>query len=571
MKLSDNAEEVATKRYFEKGENWEGLSNRVGTAISLNERHREYWQKAFSEMIYNMEFIPGGRILRNSGKSKQSLLNCGCLPIADNIEEIGETVKNCLILWKYGAGIGIDFTPLREKDRSLVSSGGQASGMLSFLQAIDHIAEVIETGGQRRSGCLGMLRVNHPMIYEFIDAKAVDKTLKYFNLSVAVDKAFLTAVEENANWDLIFAGQKTKTVTARHLWNHILDCTIATGDPGLINYDNLMKNNSYYFQNISCTNLCGEIPLPAYAMCDLGSIVLPAFLSNQSTNWKKLDRVIEAAVRFLDDVLDVNLFPIKQTEIVTKDARRLGLGVMGLHDFLLVKGIKYGSERSLGEVERLFKFIRDSAYKASIKLASEKGGFPKFSRAEFSNASFIKKLPAQIRMDIKEFGIRNCTLISAQPTGTSSLVADVSSGIEPIFSFAYERKDRVSNRMYIHPRLKEFIESKERVRPDWLVDAQSLNPQDHLEVQSVVQKYMDNATSKTINCPKGMTRNKLSKLLLEYIHDLKGVTVYVDGSKGEQPLNVISIKDAARYLKEGKTESNLTIDDVDCARGGCEI
>jgi ribonucleoside-diphosphate reductase alpha chain len=564
--MNKNALEVAKKRYLNEGETWEEACIRVGDAVAINEVDKQ-WKDVFAEMIHEMAFIPGGRILRNAGKLRQSVLNCAVLPIGDSIEEIGETIRNALVLWSYGAGIGIDFSPLREEGRPLRSKGGHSSGMVSFLEAINAVAKTIETGGQRRSGCLGMCRVGHPEIEKFIDSKMEDGKLSYFNLSTAINEDFLLAVEENRDWELMFAGQVVKTVKAKKLWHKILDSMIQSGEPGLINYDNLIKNNSYYFQGISTTNLCGELPLPAYGMCCLGSIVLPNMLSGRLTNWKKLEVSIKHAVRFLDNVLDINFYPIPETERVTKESRRIGLGVMGLHDYLMTKEIRYGSPKSINEIEKLFKFIRDTAYMASIELATEKGAFPKYARSAYNKASFIRKLPAKLRMRLKENAIRNCTILSAPPTGTTSLLPEVSSGIEPVFSLAYNRTDRVSDRVYIHPKMRKWLESGEKKRPEWLVDVADLVPEDHLDVQIAVQKYIDSAASKTINCPKGTTPTKLSKLLLEYIHDLKGVTVYVDGTKEGQVLNPMSVSEARKHLD---AESMPDTEGVQCARGQCE-
>lgn len=564
--LSENAVEVATKRYLQEGETWEQACIRVGDAVAISEADR-HWKDVFAEMVHEMSFIPGGRILRNAGKLRQSVLNCAVLPIGDSIEEIGDTIRNALVLWSYGAGIGIDFSPLREEGRPLRSKGGVSSGMVSFLEAIDGVAHTIETGGQRRSGCLGMCRVGHPEIEKFIEAKLEDGKLSYFNMSVAINEAFLNAVEADEPWDLVFAGQVNRTINAKKLWHKILDSMIKSGEPGLINYDNLTKNNSHYFQNISTTNLCGELPLPAYGMCCLGSLVLPNMLSGRRTNWQKLEHSIRNAVRFLDNILDINFYPISQTERVTKESRRIGLGVMGLHDYLMAKEVRYGSEKSVYEIDRLFKFIRDTAYIASIDLAKEKGAFPQYSRTQFNKASFVRKLPAKIRMYLKENAIRNCTILSAPPTGTTSLLPEVSSGIEPVFSLAYQRNDRVSERVYIHPKMREWLATNEKGRPEWLVDVADLVPEDHLDVQIAVQKYIDSAASKTINCPKGTNVKKLSALLLEYIHDLKGVTVYVDGSKEGQVLNPMTVAQARKHLD---AEQMANEEGVQCARGQCE-
>lgn len=568
--LSKSAKTIVESRYFDpRDQNWNGLADRVAEAVSMFEKDRIHWIDEFASVISDLLFIPGGRTLRNAGRMKAGLLNCAVLPIGDSIEEIGETIKNALILWSYGAGIGIDFSSLREKGLPLLSKGGEASGMTSFITGINAVAELIETGGQRRSGCLAMCRISHPETTKFMDAKLRDGVLPYFNISVAVTKAFLRAVEKDNGWDLTSAGQKSATVSARGLWERVLQNMIASAEPGLINYDKLVCNNSYYFQPISCTNLCGELPLPPYGMCCLGSLVLPKFIKGKSTDWQNLKRVIRIAVRFLDNVLDVNHYPLKQTEIVTKQSRRIGLGVMGLHDYLMLKGARYGSSDGLAEVEKLFRFLRNETYAASIELAREKGSFPAFQKVDYCNAKFIRKLPAGLRRRIREHGVRNCTTLSCQPTGTTSLIPECSSGIEPVFSLAYERKDRVGARTYIHPKYKEWLESGVKKKPDWMVDSRDLKPEHHLEVQLEVQKYIDNAASKTVNCPKGTTVDDLSDLLLDFLPDLVGVTVYVDGTKGAQPLNHLSEAKARAAIKKKTKVADPELSN--CNGGTCDL
>lgn len=564
MQLSDNAYEVLTARYFQPNEDWQGLSDRVGYFLGDTE-----WGETFSELIYNGHFIPAGRILRNSGVLNQGLLNCACLPVADNIESIGELHKDALTLWAYGAGIGVQYSTLRPMDAPIVTRGGKSSGMLSFIDTLDYASRVIDTGGQRRSGLMPIVRVDHPDIFGFVYSKEGDAgKLKYCNLSVGITEEFIRAVEDEATWELKFAGKVYNKVDARNLWEAILDSQIKNGEPGLINFTNLLKNNSYYFQPITGTNLCGELPLSNYGMCCLGSLVLPMYLSpSGQTNWKMLESDMHIAVRLLDIVLDKNVYPIPQTRQVTLDSRRIGLGTMGLAEYLMAKKVKYGSEESINEVEKLFKFLRNTAYEASIKLAEEKGAFPMFN-SEYGRASFIRKLPRALRQSIKEKGIRNCTLLSSPPTGTTSLIPEVTPSIEPIYSLAYLRQDRVSDRYYLHPSLVKHFESGEPM-PEWLVDVSMLKPSDHLEVQASVQKFTDNAVSKTINFPKGTKSSELSEYLLEYMRDLKGVTVYVDGSRGEQPLVPLSLKDAKKLWKEGKVDSNQ--DEMECHIGGCEI
>ena len=565
--LSPLAEEVARSRYYcSEKETWEELAIRNGIAMAVHEENSKYWTDEFSRIISDMLFIPGGRTLRNSGRMKQGLLNCAVLPIGDSIEEIGETLKNALILWSYGAGIGIDFTPLRHEGASLKTKGGFSSGMCSFLHMFDTVAKPIETGGQRRSGCLGMCSVSHPEIEQFIQAKYKDKELSFFNLSVSINNSFLDAVEDDSSWDLMSAGHIANTVSARGLWETIIKSMVDNAEPGLINYDRLRTNNSHYFQIPIATNLCGEIPLSAYSMCCLGSLVLPSFISGRSTDWKKLEATIPIAVRFLDNVLDVNNYALRESEIATKNSRKIGMGVMGLHDYLILKKVRYGSDKGMEEVEKLFRFIRDNAYKASVELAKEKGAFPKYERRAYCESSYIKKLPPRLRKYIKQFGVRNNTLLAAPPTGTTSLIPECSSGIEPVFSLGCLRSDRISDRVYIHPEMKKILESGEK-SPNWLIDSRDLTPADHLDMQLTVQKYIDNSCSKTINCPKGTKVEDVSELLLEYIRDLTGVTIYVDGSKGEQPLTHLNEKEMRKYLKEATT----TPQEEKCRGGSCDL
>ena len=311
-----------------------------------------------------------------------------------------------------------------------------------------------------------------------------------------------------------------------------------------------------------------EQPLPAYGSCCLGSINLKNFTIGRSTCWKKLRQVIKTSVRFLDNVIDRNFYPLNQLEITSKNSRRIGLGVMGLADYLLQKKLRYGDEKACREIERLFKFIRDESYIASIELAKLKSPFAMYDKCLFNKAAFIKKLPVKIRMMIKKYGIRNSNILTSAPTGTTSLIPNVSSGIEPIFAKAYKRSDRINERIYIHEEYKKILDSDE----DYFVDSFDLKPENHLEIQRIVGQYLDSSISKTINLPKETTESDLSELLLEYIFDLKGCTVYRDGSREGAPLNRLSKEEVLSYLEnEEKIESNLDESDVKCISGKCDI
>jgi ribonucleoside-diphosphate reductase alpha chain len=571
--LSDNALKVAKSRYFMEGEDWEACCKRVASVIASPEiNNKQLKEDQFIEMIYNMDFIPGGRILRNSGRPRGSLFNCYHLPIGDSIEEIGQFMKDSLILWSEGGGVGCNFSPLRPAGDAILGKGGQSSGLVSFMEASDAVAKTIESGGGRRAATIGHVDISHPEIVNFIDAKLLHGRLPRFNISVAVNHDFLECVEADRDWQFKFKQKNYGSVKARDLWSKIVSNMVRCAEPGLINWSNFAKNNSYYFSPVLGTNPCGETTLSAYEACDLGSIVLPNFITgNVNTNWKKLETVIKTAVRFLDNIIDVNKYALKEIDINVHKSRRIGLGVIGLAEYLFAKKIRYGSAKAVAEVETLMKKIRDACYVASMELAVEKGAFPQFEPVQYGKASFIRKLPAEIRMDIKKYGVRNCTLMALAPTGTISLLADYSSAIEPLFAKALLRKDRVSERMYIHPKYKEILASGEET-PDWFVDSFDLESKDHFEMQVACQKYCDASVSKTINLPAETTEQDLSSLLLEYIYDLKGVTVYRDGCREGQILNKVSEEDVKEYLKTQKVaEQSLREGDMNCSSGSCEL
>jgi ribonucleoside-diphosphate reductase alpha chain len=979
--LSDNALQVAKNRYFFDNEDWEGCAERVASVISMPETsNSNKYREEFGNMIYNMDFLPGGRILRNCGRPRGSLFNCYHLPIGDSIEEIGQCIKDSLILWSEGGGVGINFSPLRPIGSKILGKGGESSGLVSFLESFDRVADTIESGGSRRAAAIAQVDISHPEIIDFIDAKLTHGKLSHFNISVNVNEDFLMAVESDDYWTFRFKQQEYGKVKAIDIWNKVVTNMVNCAEPGLVNWNNFSKNNSYYFEpvigtnpchtgdtlisvadgrklvsfkqladegkdvpvfskndetglvevkmmrrprktgnqlkiykvnldngmsfrcnethkvtmfdgsikrvidlkendrlhhmvkyissmkpmdmnttssgdyvwvntgfgknyaehrivaehligrpleknevvhhinyihddnspnnlevmkkkehdkfhsldmmgennpmnrfpeknhfahnkyvgikngnskgytlheieiaailfskqinrkptidewktycennglpfwsaevlktfktvgkflehvcnkanvsmykgsmlrsykkyleiknetdlyvffdngikvrkiceNKNCNNEivvpwdlrercfcsrkcfnssddkrnslignkhaagqnfrvvsiiedgvedvyngtvddnhnyyvyvgedttkngkpkshfinsrnCGETTLGPYGVCDLGSLVLPNFITgNINTNWKKLEATIKTAVRFLDNVIETNKYVLKEIDINAHKSRRIGIGVIGLAEYLFAKKVRYGSERAVVETERLMQFIRNSCYQASIEVAVEKGSFPKFEPIAYGKASFVRKLPASLRMDIKKYGIRNCTTMAFAPTGTISLIADYTSAIEPLFSKAMKRHDRVSDRVYIHPKYQEFVLNNEET-PDWFVDSYDLKPKDHFDMQVACQKYCDGAVSKTINLPIETTDEDLSNLLLEYIYDLKGVTVYRDGSREGQILNRMTDEEVRKHLMTNvdvTLDSNLDTEQVVCATGSCEI
>lgn len=571
--MDANTMEVLRSRYFMTHElEWNDVVNRICNEMKKVEKEdNDFINNKVKSSLLNMDFIPGGRILRNIGKLKGSMMNCNVLPIGDSIETIGECVKNCLIIWSYGGGVGINFSSIRPEGTPLSTKGGVASGMISYLKAIDALASTIESGGQRRAAGIAILNVSHPEIFKFINVKKERGIISHFNLSVGVNSKFLEQVEREGSWDLKFGSKIYATVDARELWNQILEGMLDNGEPGLLNWDNLTKNNSYYFSPIISTNPCGEQPLPAYGSCDLGAINLVNFVTQGgSTQWGKLEETIKTGVRFLDNVIDLNYYPTPSLEIEATTSRRIGLGVMGLADYLIIKKLRYGSVKCMAEVEKLFKFIRDKAYLASIELAQKKSVFPAYDRIAYLKASFIRKLPPAIRILIKEKGIRNCNVLTCAPTGTTSLIPNVSSGIEPIIYKAYKRHDKISDRIYIHPLYKKhLLENENKKNIEHFVDITELTPEDHLNMQATIQQYIDSGISKTINLPNETTKEQLSNLLLEYIYDLKGVTVYRNGSREGQPLNRLTDKETIMYINE--STNNLEENDVKCSSGACDL
>jgi ribonucleoside-diphosphate reductase alpha chain len=571
--LSESGITIVKNRYsFDENEDWQGLSTRIGREAARAENgNQTFYENEFGGMIYDMDFLAGGRILRNMGRPRGSLFNCYVVPVGDSREEIGQWLKDSLILWGEGGGVGCNLSYLRPRGAVIKGVGGNSSGPVSFLEASDGVANTIESGGSRRAAALACMSVTHPDIMEFIDAKMIHGKLSHYNISVAVTDDFLTAVEADSIWEFKFAQQAYGTIRAREIWDKIVENMVNHAEPGLIHWENLTSNNSYYFDPIVATNPCGEVALGSYGVCCLGSLVLPHFITgNINTNWKKLEATIKLAVRFLDNVIDINKYVLREVDINAHNGRRIGMGVMGLAEYLFAKKVKYGSQKAIEETERLMRFIRDAIYETSIELAVEKGAFPKFDAVAYSKAHFVRSLPAKLRMAIKDKGIRNITCMAMAPTGTISLLPEVSSGIEPLFRKAYMRSDRVSDRMYVHPIYKDILDRGEEI-PEWFVDTDDLKPEDHFETQAVVQKYTDGAVSKTINMPEGTTKEELSRLTLEYVHDLKGVTVYVDQSREGQILNKITKKEIKDYLETGNIKTAADEDTTNCASGVCEL
>lgn len=501
------------------------------------------WENQFRETLDDFKFLPAGRIIAGAGTGRDvTLFNCFVMgTIPDSLEGIFESLKEAALTMQQGGGIGYDFSTIRPKGALVEGVGADASGPLSFMDVWDSMCRTIMSAGYRRGAMMATLRCDHPDIEDFIEAKQDPGRLRMFNLSVLVSDAFMEAVRSGETWDLCFNDKVYKTVSAQDLWDKIMQSTYAFAEPGVIFIDRINeRNNLAYCETISATNPCGEQPLPPYGACLLGSVNLARFIENPFSedaflNEEALTQTVRTAVRMMDNVVDVSRFPIPAQRAEAHAKRRIGLGITGLADALILCGVRYGGERSLALVRRWLGRLRREAYLASVELAKEKGAFPLFERDAYLASPSVQALDEDVRALIEKHGIRNALLTSIAPTGTISLFADnISSGLEPVFSFTYTRKvlmpdgtrkeETVSDYAY---RLYREKYGEDISLPDYFVTALTLSPADHLRVQAAVQEFIDSSISKTINCPEDMSFEAFKDVYqLAYDWGCKGCTTY---------------------------------------------
>src|SRR5579859_88677 len=516
---------------------------RVANALAAPEQDPALWSERFYEALKDFKFLPAGRVIAGAGSTREvTLFNCfvmGAIP--DDMGGIFAHLREAALTMQQGGGIGYDFSSLRPRGFRVKKIGADASGPLSFMDVWDAMCRTIMSAGYRRGAMMATLRCDHPDIEAFIDAKREPGRLRMFNLSVLVTDAFMTAVKAGATWPLVFGGTIYKTVQARELWDRIMQATYDYAEPGVIFIDRInRRNNLSYCETISATNPCGEQPLPPYGACLLGSINLAALVTrpfepDATLDLDRLARLVPLAVRMMDNVVDVSRFPLPQQAAEAQAKRRIGLGVTGLADALIMCGTRYGSPAAVALTERWMAAIRRAAYGASVELAQEKGAFPLFDRNAYLAGESIGELDADIRDGIAKHGIRNALLTSIAPTGTISIMADnVSSGLEPVFSFSYtrtvlmrdgtRRDEEVSDHAY---RLFRSLKGADAPLPDYFVDTQGLTPDDHVVMQAAVQKYIDSSISKTINVPADIPFARFKDVYLKaYELGCKGCTTY---------------------------------------------
>ncbi|MGB0629314.1 MAG: adenosylcobalamin-dependent ribonucleoside-diphosphate reductase [Alphaproteobacteria bacterium] len=493
---------------------WARIANAL--ADPENPAVRDDWAEKFEAAMSDFRFLPAGRIVAGAGTDRDvTLFNCFVMgTIPDDMSGIFEHLREAALTMQQGGGIGYDFSTLRPKGARVRGVGADASGPLSFMDVWDSMCRTIMSAGYRRGAMMATLRCDHPDIEAFIAAKQEAGRLRMFNLSVLITDAFMDAVREDRDWDLTFDGMTYKTVSARALWDRIMEATYEYAEPGVIFIDRINRaNNLGYCETIAATNPCGEQPLPPYGACLLGSINLARLVLDPFELTARLDEdaladLVPVAVRMMDNVTETSRFPLDAQAAEAKAKRRIGLGVTGLADALILCGARYGSARAVELTESWMMAIRDHAYRASIDLAAEKGAFPLFDAEKYLAGKTVAGLPRDIRDGIRKHGIRNALLTSIAPTGTISLFADnVSSGIEPVFSYTYtrtvlmpdgtQREEEVSDYAYrLWRRLKG-----DAPLPDSFVSAQNIAPGDHVVMQSAAQKYIDSSISKTINVP----------------------------------------------------------------------
>lgn len=541
--LTKVAWEVLKSRYFLKNEegeiieDFDKLAFRVAKAIS--EADKVFEPKAqitrtidkFYDLIFNLKFLPNTPTLMNAGTKNGQLAACFVLPIEDSLKSIFNTLKYTALIHQSGGGTGFSFSKLRPKGDTVSSTHGVSSGPVSFMKIFDIATSIIKQGGKRRGANMGILRVDHPDIFEFIACKDSLDAFKNFNISVGLTKDFLLSLKNQGNINLVNPRTKKveKVIAAKEIFENIVYYAWKTGDPGIINLDTINSTNpTPQLGQIEATNPCGEQPLLPYESCTLGSINLTKFIKNNNIDYESLEKTVFDAVHFLDNVVELNRYPINAIEKMSKKTRKIGLGVMGFADLLILLNIPYESQAALSLAGDLMKFINERAVIKSRELAKKRGAFPAFSKSIYANNNEPER--------------RNATVTTIAPTGTISIIAGVSSGIEPVFSFSLKRNILDREFEEIHPIYEKYLKEGKKIDKKIFVTAYEISPLWHLKIQEAFQRFTENAVSKTINLPETANVDTVKEIFLTAIEaNLKGVTIYRDKSRPKQTLNFCNI------------------------------
>ena len=540
---------------------------RIAVALSKAEANPKKWESIFYDSLTDFKFLPAGRIIAGSGTARNvTLFNCfvmGVIP--DSMSGIFDMLKEAALTMQQGGGIGYDFSSIRPKGSIVKGIAADASGPVSFMDVWDSMCRTIMSAGSRRGAMMATMRCDHPDIEEFIAAKSDSKKLRMFNLSVLVSDAFMEALKKGEDWRLTFNDKIYKVIKAADLWDKIMRPTYNSAEPGGIFIDRINEaNNLRYCETITATNPCGEQPLPPYGACLLGSINLARlveypFGENAHLDVSQLENLVATAVRMMDNVIEVSQFPLEVQKLEALNKRRIGLGVTGLADALLMVGLRYGSDEAVEKTEEWMKLIARASYKASINLAKEKGAFSLFDPEKLIVSGNMKQMDDDIKQAVRKFGIRNALLTSIAPTGTISLYAgNVSSGIEPVFAYSYTRKVLQNDGSHIEEEVVDYAVQMWRDKfgdaqlPDYFVSAQNLTPSDHVKMQAAAQKWVDSSISKTINCPEDISFDDFKEVYMQaYDTGCKGCTTYRPNEVTGSVLSVAS---------EEKSKSEKEID-----------
>ncbi|AUH34314.1 adenosylcobalamin-dependent ribonucleoside-diphosphate reductase [Paracoccus tegillarcae] len=547
---------------------------RVARDLARVEADPSAWEDKFYAALEDFKFLPAGRILAGAGTGRSvTLFNCFVMgTIPDNMGGIFEMLKEAALTMQQGGGIGYDFSTIRPRGAEVKGVAADASGPLSFMDVWDAMCRTIMSAGSRRGAMMATMRCDHPDIEAFIEAKQDSARLRMFNLSVLITDPFMQAVKDGKSWDLEFEGRVFRTVDARDLWNKIMRATYDFAEPGVIFIDRInQQNNLHYTETIAATNPCGEQPLPPYGACLLGSINLARLVADPFTDAAHLDQdalddLVRTAIRMMDNVVDASRFPLEQQAAEAQAKRRIGLGVTGLADALLMLGLRYGADDAVAQTRKWMKAIANASYLASADLAAEKGAFPLFDADEYLKSGFMSRMDKDVRDTIRKNGIRNALLTSIAPTGTISLYAgNVSSGIEPVFAYAYTRKVLQKDGSRTEEEVVDYAVQMWRdlhgdaPLPDYFVNAQTLAPLDHVAMQAAAQEWVDSSISKTINCPEDISFEGFKDVYLAaWDKGCKGCTTYRPNDVTGSVLSVAETSESVPEADKGADVVYLT-------------
>ncbi len=543
---------------------------RIARALAAVEAEPAKWEEPFYRALEDFRYLPAGRITAGAGTGRSvTLFNCFVMgTIPDSMAGIFDMLKEAALTMQQGGGIGYDFSTIRPRGAPVSGVAADASGPLSFMDVWDAMCRTIMSAGSRRGAMMATMRCDHPDIEAFITAKQDAARLRMFNLSVLVSDAFMAAVRDGGPWDLVFGDRVWRTVEARDLWNRIMRATYDYAEPGVIFIDRInAANNLNYCETIAATNPCGEQPLPPYGACLLGSVnlarlVADPFSDDARVDEGALDELVRTAVRMMDNVVDASRFPLPQQAEEARLKRRIGLGVTGLADALIMLGLRYGSKAAVAQTEAWMKAIARAAYLASVDLAKEKGAFPLFDAEKYLASGNMRAMDADLREAVRQHGIRNALLTSIAPTGTISLYAgNVSSGIEPVFAYSYTRKVLQPDGARSEEEVEDYAVRLWRERqgdaplPDYFVNAQTLAPIDHVRMQAAAQKWVDSSISKTINVPESISFQDFKDVYLAaWEMGCKGCTTY---RPNEVTGSVLAVSEAADAVPQAETGAEV--------------